>query len=232
MAGIDDKRAFVPVQIAILTVSDTRSESDDRSGATLVERAEGAGHKVVRRMIVPDDRARIEDALRGFIADPEVDVVIATGGTGLTGRDVTPEAFRAVYEKEIEGFGELFRWLSYKHVGRVDDPVARHRGRGPGHVPVRTARFAVRVPRRLGRDPRAAARQPLPALQFRRVDAAARRALSCGAGPAPARLANRPPSAIKAPVSLAVFEQVGLGFGKKRSSKGSICASRSTIASA
>ena len=117
MAGIDESRRFVPVQIAIVTVSDTRSEQDDRSGATLVERAEKAGHTIVRRVIVPDDRARIEALLRGFIADREVDVVIATGGTGLTGRDVTPEAFRAVYDKEIEGFGELFRWLSYKHVG-------------------------------------------------------------------------------------------------------------------
>ena len=118
MAGIDERIAFVPVQIAILTVSDTRaSEQDDRSGAALVERARQAGHRIVQRAFVPDDRARIEQQLRAFIADPHVDVVIATGGTGVTGRDVTPEAFRAVYEKEIEGFGELFRWLSFKHVG-------------------------------------------------------------------------------------------------------------------
>jgi molybdenum cofactor biosynthesis protein B len=117
MAGIDDKLEFTPVQIAILTISDTRGEEEDRSGRTLVERAEGAGHKVVRRAIVPDDRARIEHELRALIADPEVDVVISTGGTGVTGRDVTPEAFRAVYDKEIEGFGELFRWISWKHIG-------------------------------------------------------------------------------------------------------------------
>jgi molybdopterin adenylyltransferase len=117
VAGIDESRPFVPVQIAIVTVSDTRTEQDDRSGATLIERAERAGHKIVQRAIVPDDRARIEATLRALIGDPEVDVVIATGGTGLTGRDVTPEAFRAIYEKEIEGFGELFRWISYKHVG-------------------------------------------------------------------------------------------------------------------
>ena len=117
MPGIDPAREFVPVQIAVLTVSDTRSESEDRSGATLVERIEAAGHKVLRRGLVPDDRARIEAQLNAWIDDPEVDVVISTGGTGVTGRDVTPEAFRAVYDKEIEGFGELFRWISFKNVG-------------------------------------------------------------------------------------------------------------------
>jgi molybdenum cofactor biosynthesis protein B len=117
MPGIDQSIAFVPVQIAVLTVSDTRSASEDRSGAVLVERAEAAGHKVLRRALVPDERARIEAQLNAWIDDPEVDVVISTGGTGVTGRDVTPEAFRAVYDKEIEGFGELFRWISWKHVG-------------------------------------------------------------------------------------------------------------------
>lgn len=117
MAGIDESLAFVAVQIAILTVSDTRSEQEDRSGAVLVERAERAGHKLIRRALVPDDRTRIERQLREWIDDPEVDVVIATGGTGVTGRDVTPEAFRAVYDKEIEGFGELFRFLSYSKIG-------------------------------------------------------------------------------------------------------------------
>ena len=117
MPGVDPSRAFVPVQIAILTVSDSRSAADDRSGATLVERAQAAGHKVLRRALVPDERARIEAQLREWIDDPEVDVVISTGGTGVTGRDVTPEAFRAVYDKEIEGFGELFRWISFAHVG-------------------------------------------------------------------------------------------------------------------
>jgi molybdenum cofactor biosynthesis protein B len=117
MPGIDESIAFVPVQIAVLTVSDTRGASQDRSGAVLVERAEAAGHKVLRRALVPDERSRIEAQLNAWIDDPEVDVVISTGGTGVTGRDVTPEAFRAVYDKEIEGFGELFRWLSFKHVG-------------------------------------------------------------------------------------------------------------------
>lgn len=117
MPGIDESITFLPVQIAILTVSDTRSEEEDRSGPVLAERAARAGHKVVRRERVTDDKARIEQTLRGLIDDPEVDVVISTGGTGVTGRDVTPEAFRAVYEKEIEGFGELFRSISFKHVG-------------------------------------------------------------------------------------------------------------------
>jgi molybdenum cofactor biosynthesis protein B len=117
MPGIDDKIAFVPVHIAIVTVSDTRSEEDDRSGKVLAERATSAGHQVVRRERTPDDRARIETTLRSLIDDPNVDVVISTGGTGVTGRDVTPEAFRSVFEKEIEGFGELFRAISFKHVG-------------------------------------------------------------------------------------------------------------------
>src|SRR5689334_12599968 len=117
MAGIDESIAFQPVHIAILTVSDTRGEEEDRSGPTLVERATRAGHKIVRRERSTDDQARIEQVLRSCIDDPNVDVVISTGGTGVTGRDVTPEAFRAVYEKEIEGFGELFRSISFKHVG-------------------------------------------------------------------------------------------------------------------
>src|SRR3954453_15805136 len=117
MAGIDESIAFVPVQLAILTVSDTRGEEEDRAGATLIERAERAGHKVVRRAIVRDDKPAIEQQLRTWIDDPAVDAIISTGGTGVTGRDVTPEALRAVCEKEIEGFGELFRFISYKHIG-------------------------------------------------------------------------------------------------------------------
>src|SRR5262245_4430141 len=117
MPGIDQSIPFAAVHIAILTVSDTRGEEDDRSGPILVERATVAGHKIVRRERATDDRVVIEARLRSFIDDPQVDVVISTGGTGVTGRDVTPEAFRAVYEKEIEGFGELFRAISFKHIG-------------------------------------------------------------------------------------------------------------------
>ncbi len=114
---IDQTRPFLPVNIAILTVSDTRDASQDRSGDTLAELATGAGHRVRERRIVRDDRDAITTQLRAWIADPEIDVVIATGGTGVTGRDVTPEAFHSVYDKEIAGFGELFRWLSYEKIG-------------------------------------------------------------------------------------------------------------------
>jgi molybdopterin adenylyltransferase len=116
MPRIDESRPFVPVNIALLTVSDTRGEADDVSGRTLHERASGDGHYVRDRRIVEDDAAAIRAQLAAWIADPEIDVVIATGGTGVTGRDVTPEAFHAVYEKEIPGFGELFRWLSYRKI--------------------------------------------------------------------------------------------------------------------
>lgn len=117
MAGSDPSRQFLPVNIALLTVSDTRTAADDKSGDTLAERIREAGHRVVARRIVPDDRARIVAQLKEWIADPEIDVVIATGGTGVTGRDVTPEAFHDVYEKEIPGFGELFRWVSFQKIG-------------------------------------------------------------------------------------------------------------------
>jgi molybdenum cofactor biosynthesis protein B len=114
---IDPTRTFRPVRIAILTVSDTRTEADDRSGQKLFDLATAAGHQVVERRIVPDDQARIEAELWRFIDDAGVEVVLATGGTGVTGRDVTPEAFHAVYEKEIPGFGELFRFLSFQTIG-------------------------------------------------------------------------------------------------------------------
>ena len=107
---------FKPVNIAIMTVSDTRTIADDRSGDTLVERLETAGHKLADRVIIKDEVARIADKLREWIADPEIDAVITTGGTGVTGRDVTPEAFAQVWEKDIPGFGELFRWISYQKI--------------------------------------------------------------------------------------------------------------------
>src|SRR5690606_18593320 len=99
------ERAFIPVRIAVLTVSDTRSLADDRSGDTLVERLTGAGHVLADRATVPDERGQIAARLRAWVADPGVDVVISTGGTGLTGRDVTVEAHRDVYDKEIDAFG-------------------------------------------------------------------------------------------------------------------------------
>lgn len=117
MPKIDESRPFLPVNIAILTVSDTRSEADDRSGQTLIDLVTQTGHRVAARKIVRDDKDAIIAQLRTWIADPAIDVVISTGGTGVTGRDVTPEAFHAVYEKEITGFGEVFRFLSYQKVG-------------------------------------------------------------------------------------------------------------------
>ncbi len=115
--GIDESRRFVPVTVAVLTVSDTRTLADDRSGDTLAARIEAARHVVGARAIERDDADPIEARLRGWIADPGIDVVISTGGTGITGRDVTPEAFERVLEKRIEGFGELFRMLSYQKIG-------------------------------------------------------------------------------------------------------------------
>ncbi|USI71872.1 molybdenum cofactor biosynthesis protein B [Sphingomonas morindae] len=114
---LDDSRPFLPVRIALLTVSDTRGLAEDRSGDALLERLTGAGHILAERAIVIDDAERIVARLHGWIDDPEVDCVIATGGTGVTGRDVTPEAFARVWDKEIPGFGELFRWLSYAKIG-------------------------------------------------------------------------------------------------------------------
>lgn len=117
MPKIDETRPFLAVNIAVLTVSDTRTEADDKSGRTLVELIERDGHRVAAKSIVRDDSEAIVAQLRAWIANPEIDVVVSTGGTGVTGRDVTPEAFKSVYEKEIDGFGELFRWLSYQKIG-------------------------------------------------------------------------------------------------------------------
>jgi molybdenum cofactor biosynthesis protein B len=117
MPRLDETRPFLAVNIAVLTVSDTRSEADDTSGRTLAEMIATAGHKVAAKRIVRDDRESIVRQLKEWIADPAIDVVISTGGTGVTGRDVTPEAFQSVYEKEIAGFGEIFRMLSYQKVG-------------------------------------------------------------------------------------------------------------------
>ena len=117
MGRIDESRPFIPVRIAVLTVSDTRTAEEDRSGDLLAARVAEAGHVLAARALVRDEIAEIAGRLRAWIADPGIDVVIATGGTGITGRDVTPEAFAQVYEKEIPGFGELFRMLSYPKIG-------------------------------------------------------------------------------------------------------------------
>ena len=114
---IDEALPFLPVNIAVLTVSDSRDMASDRSGQTLQDRIEAAGHRCVAREITRDEADAIEAVLRRWVADPAVDCVVTTGGTGITGRDVTPEAFQRVLEKEIEGFGELFRMLSYQKIG-------------------------------------------------------------------------------------------------------------------
>ncbi len=117
MPGIDESRPFISVKIAVLTVSDTRDMAEDRSGQTLVDRLSKAGHTLADRKIVKDEVPLIQRVLKDWIASDAVDVIISTGGTGVTGRDVTPEAFEALYEKAIPGFGELFRMLSYQKIG-------------------------------------------------------------------------------------------------------------------
>jgi molybdenum cofactor biosynthesis protein B len=117
MARIDETREFIPVGIAILTVSDTRNEADDESGGTLIQRAKDAGHNVIARKVVRDEVETIRETVTGWIDDPAIDVVITNGGTGITGRDITPEALAPLFDKPIEGFGELFRMISYTKVG-------------------------------------------------------------------------------------------------------------------
>ena len=110
------ERAFIPIGIAVMTVSDTRTMADDKSGDTLAERIVASGHRLAGRMIVKDDVRQIRAAARKFLADKNVDVVISTGGTGLTGRDVTIEAMRPLFEKEIEGFGTVFHMISFAKI--------------------------------------------------------------------------------------------------------------------
>ncbi len=117
MSRIDESRPFIPLKIAVLAMSDTRSLAKDNSGSTLVERIEQAGHIVADRQIVRDDVEQIRSVIQGWIADPGVDVVITTGGTGFTGRDVTPEAVEPLFEKQMEGFSTLFHMVSFGKIG-------------------------------------------------------------------------------------------------------------------
>jgi molybdenum cofactor biosynthesis protein B len=117
MTGIDASRPFVPLKIAVLTVSDTRNLADDKSGATLVERIEKAGHAVTARAIVTDDVEKIRAQVKAWIADPAIDVIITTGGTGFTGRDVTPEAIEPLFEKRMDGFSTMFLLVSERKIG-------------------------------------------------------------------------------------------------------------------
>lgn len=117
MSQVAEGTPFLPVNIAVLTVSDTRTLDTDTSGQALVDRLTAAGHRLADRSVIRDDADLIAAQFRRWIEDPAVDVVISTGGTGLTGRDVTPEAMSRVIEKEIPGFGELFRWISFQKIG-------------------------------------------------------------------------------------------------------------------
>jgi len=117
MAGIDESRPFLPIRIAILTISDTRSEEDDKSGAMLVRLAEEAGHKIAARPIVKDEVDAISGQVRLWASHGDIDAIVTTGGTGLTGRDVTPEAVRPLFDKEIDGFPVLMHMISYQKIG-------------------------------------------------------------------------------------------------------------------
>lgn len=138
MSRIDETRAFIPVRIAVLTVSDTRSMDEDRSGDVLVSRLEAAGHVLADRKIIRDERAEIAEQLRAWCRDAGVDVVISTGGTGLTGRDVTVEAHRDVYEKEIDAFGVVFTHVSMAKIG-----TSAVQSRATGGVALGTYLFAL-----------------------------------------------------------------------------------------
>ena len=150
MSRIDDSKEFIPVRIAILTVSDSRSLDEDRSGQVLVDRLQAAGHTLADRQILPDERADIADQLRQWCANPDVDVVISTGGTGLTGRDVTVEAHRDVYEKEIDAFGTVFTIVSMQKNRHLSRTKSRNRRGCAGHLPLCAARQSRCLQRCLG----------------------------------------------------------------------------------
>ena len=172
--AIDEAREFKPINIALLTVSDTRGPDDDTSGDILAERIRASGHHLATRAIEKDDAEAIARRFNNWIDDPAIDAIVSTGGTGLTGRDVTPEALDRIKDKDIPGFGELFRWVSYQTIG-TSTVQSRASTASAGHLHLRPARLERRGEGRLGRHPRRAARQPQPPLQLRRADAAAAR---------------------------------------------------------
>ena len=167
MNGIDESRSFIPVGVAVLTVSDTRKLAEDKSGQTLADRITGAGHTLVDRAIVTDDAALIREKVLGWSRDERIDVVITTGGTGFTGRDVTPDALEPIFEKRMDGFS-------------ADDPVQSHRRRRQRDLRLRAARLARRLQGRLGRHFESATRLSTHALQLRRDHAQAGRASEAG----------------------------------------------------
>ena len=163
MPGIDESIAFVPVRIAVMTVSDTRDASNDKSGDTLAARIQDAGHVLAARKIVTDDAAKITAQLRAWIDDPMIDAVISTGGTGLTGRDVTVEAFSPCSTRRSTVFPS-FSTKSASEGRNLDDPVARLRRRCQGNLSFRPARLARSGEGRLGRNPEISTRYPPQAL--------------------------------------------------------------------
>jgi molybdenum cofactor biosynthesis protein B len=116
MGHSHSSREFIAINIAVITISDSRTEETDTAGKLLVDRITNAGHRLAEKVIVKDNRYRIREVVSRLIADDDVQAIITTGGTGLTGRDITPEAVMPLFDKAIEGFGELFRWLSYQHI--------------------------------------------------------------------------------------------------------------------
>ena len=178
MPGIDQTLTFRPLNIAILTVSDTRTLETDKSGTTLQDRAESAGHRVVRRAIHTDDIDGLVAHLNDWIDHEDIDVILTTGGTGVTGRDVTPEAVEAVGEKHIPGFGELFRWLSYKLISTstIQSRATAVVSRGPTSC---TTWLSGSLSRYMGRYPGGPTRHPTQALQL------------CGAHPPTARTIDK-----------------------------------------
>ncbi len=182
MPGVDETKQFVPLKIAVLTVSDTRSLKDDKSGSLLVQRIVSAGHFVAERGLVHDDIDAIRGRVKAWIADPVIDVIITTGGTGFTGRDVTPEAVEPLFEKKMDGFSALFLVISFPKIG-----TSAIQSRATAGVAGSTYIFCLpgspgRLQGRLGRDSGAPARLPLRAVQFRRDHAAARRAFAQAEG--------------------------------------------------
>ena len=172
MNRIDETIPFIPVSIAVLTVSDTRNEKTDKSGALLASMIEQAGHHVAERAIVIDDAKAIRKQVKTWIKDPEIDVVITTGGTGFAERDVTPEAVKPLFDKEIDGFSALFHMLSYqerRHLDGAVESLRRHGGTAPHLLP---AGVAWGLQGWLERHPQIAARQPSSALQLHRGHAA------------------------------------------------------------
>jgi molybdenum cofactor synthesis domain-containing protein len=165
MSSTDESKNFIPLNIAVLTISDTRTLADDKSGTTLAERLIAAGHHLAAREIIVDDVDAIRIIVKRWLADPTVDVIITTGGTGFTGRDVTPEAVEPLFEKKMDGFSIAFHMLSHAKIGAS---TIQSRAR--------------RLPRRLGRYSAGPARLPHPALQFCRDHAAARRTSAAAEG--------------------------------------------------